>query len=360
MQSGSMDSLLAKLSEQQVILEKQKIALSSTDGNTTLHEKEDSGSSSLLLTPATDTFSNASEVGTNDEEDTLKLDAAEMLRLKKELEAAKDHIARQKHELDQTRVIQHTLHQALGSSETETIPQVGTAERAPTGLHPAFNGSARPLLGRQDNWGHNEDNQSDVSDTMSAAAFSAAQNIWSTSTRPGLHLGLPATTNHFQQPTSNWGQAASKSWNSRATSQMPPALFMPQQHHMQQRAYSGPSSPIANVDGRFANEFSPCHGNTGLRRPVPQNNHSGMLFNQNRNNGWDMYSGGVSTADGINRALIPASPYQSVGLFQAPMAYHPRPIGTPLSPTAAEFTTNQPSLNPWNAAVSSELKLCQI
>lgn len=80
-----MESLLAKLSEQQALIAKQKSALvPATD--TANQAREDSSTSPSLLTPATDSFSHSSP--DTDGDGTVRLDKAEMARLKKELDAA--------------------------------------------------------------------------------------------------------------------------------------------------------------------------------------------------------------------------------------------------------------------------------
>ena len=303
-----MDTLLARLSEQQSLLQKQKIALASHEGSSTQHEKEDSTTSSVLLTPATDSFSN---IDGNDFEDTVKLDAAEMRRLKQELDAAKSQIARQNQELEQSRVMKHTFDQAVGPA-----PELNLTERAINSLQSAFaaNIPQRPAFGRQQNtWGHAEDARSDVSNPISAGSLNASQPIWSNS-RLAMSQG-----------------------------QVLPSLVLPQQQHMPQRVWSGPASPISGM-----NEYANFQNGPGLRRVNAQTNRAGVLFGQPRTNPWDMYAGDIPA----NNVMNPSSSYQPMGMFQAPIQYQPRPIGTPLSPTAAEFTSDQTTGGPWNNAVS--------
>lgn len=346
-----MDSLLAKLSEQQAILEKQKQALGSAEENVTQHDRDESVASSVPLTPATDVFDVTPGTEDNDEEDTIKLDAIEMLRLKRELGAARDKIARQEQELSQTRVIKHTLDQALGpQSGVDANPRGSATERTIVDLN-GFSASSRPMMARQDNFIISDDARSDISDALSAGAYNRAQNIWSSPARPGFQYGLPGLTEQsYQQPASNWGQAAARPWGTRNMTQGLPALVTQQQQlqQLQQRTFSGPPSPASGNGGGAFNEPNHYQYGQGLRRANTQNNRTSSAFAQPRNNGYDMFGGSVNSTD----VMSSVSSYQPMGMFQNPMAYNPRPIGTPLSPTAAEFTAGHMSANPWNAAVS--------
>lgn len=346
---ASMDNLLAKLSEQQALLEKQKNSLSPVNKDEMHHPNEYPSSSPINLTPLSDKSSSYSEKGkTRDEEDTIKPDATEMSRLMKELDAAKNQIARQKQELDQTRVIKHTLAQAMtssSSSDNNIKPNV-------SGSHPNnLNAVHRPIGSIQDAWSHNEDARSDFSDTMSSAVFNTGPNIWSASTRPAFSAGVSTVTSQqFQPQVSTWGQPGARPWNHRAIGTSLPQLMVPQQQ-MQQRAYSGPASPASSNDGGLMNDYNQFQTGVGNRRSVTQNARNASAFPQ-RNNGWDMYTGGLQPLSGPSVALDPGSAFQSVGLYPSTIQYQPRPIGTPLSPTAEEFRAAQPLVTPWNTAVS--------
>lgn len=345
---ASMDNLLAKLSEQQAILEKQTNALKPVNEETANHQKADSSSGSVPLTPGSDSFSRTHSGDEKDNGNAVKPNTEEMARLKKELDAAKDQIARQKKELDQTRAIRHGLDQAASTSS-----DVGVGFNSKAGVpvtHPApLNPGIRLNGMRQDTWSHNDDARSDLSDAISAGVLNTTHNMWSTSARPAFNIGPLAPTNQqFQQPTSTWGQPGARPWSHRPIGSALQSLGMPQQQHLQQRTFSGPASSISGTEGRAFGEFNQLQNGTGLRRSNTQNNRNSSLFPVHRNNGWDMYAG----LDVINTAMNPAAAFQSVGMYPAAMQYQPRPIGTPLSPTAEEFRTTQPSATPWNVAVS--------
>lgn len=103
-----LEDLLAKLSEQQVLLNKQNSTLQAQrrgDGS-----PRSSGSSDALTNPYATTPRTESQFN-----DIPSAELAEMMRLKKELETAQTQIARMDQELSQTRITKHTLEQAMGS-----------------------------------------------------------------------------------------------------------------------------------------------------------------------------------------------------------------------------------------------------
>ena len=336
MQPGSMDSLLAKLSEQQALLAKQKTMLP-TKGDDESHAKEGSSASSTLLTPASESFSCTNTADTaKDEDDKLRIDASEMARLKKELDDAKNQIARQKQELDQTRVIKHTFDQAVGPpSEVALSPKTDVTD--PTNLYVTSN---RPLGVVQGHW-RNDDARSDGSDAV--GPFNAVPNAWSGPSRPGFNTAV--------QPDSGWGQSGPRSWGQRGmVNALSPPVLVSQQPPTQQRNYSVPVSPVSGGGSRGINEFAQFNQARSFAQMNARDNRNAPPYQ--RGNGWDVYTGGPGPMDGMNiGGMSPGSTYQSLGMY--PSAYQPRPIGTPLSPTAAEFRAGQASANPWNSAVSN-------
>ena len=330
MQPGSMDSLLAKLSEQQALLAKQKTALPAK-GEDESHAKEGSTTSSTLLTPASESFSYTNTANTAHGED----ETSEMARLKKELDDARDQIARQKQELDQTRVIKHTFDQAMGPpSEAALSPRTDITDPANTFLN-----SNRHLGTVQGHW-RNEDARSDGSELVSS--FNAVPNAWSSSARPSFNAAL--------QPDSGWDQPGPRSWGHRAIGNaLPPPVTVSQQPLMQQRNYSVPVSPVSGGSARGMTDYGQFSQTRGYSQITSRDNRNVPSYQ--RGNGWDVYTGGPGPMDGMTQGgMSPGSTYQSLGMY--PSAYQPRPIGTPLSPTAAEFRAGQASGNPWNSAVS--------
>ena len=334
--------ILAKLSQQQTLLEKQKNDLTFSDDDKTDADKarqdEASSLSSSLMTPASDS---SNEAYSNSDNKDDKLEKAEMARLKQELDAAKDQIARQKQELDQSRIMKHTVREAVGSSaETEV-----KAKENGTGGHRApVNSSGR-------NGGSREDNHGDArparSDGTSASDFGTAHHVWGHANRPAFNPGLPTSVNQqYHSVTPAWGQPGARPWGNRQMNTNIQPITMPtQQQMLQSRTFSGPASPVAN------NDYGPFQTGQGLRRSNTQNR-AASFYPQARDNTWDMFGGGVGSLDGMNIGMNPGTTYQAIGMYPAPVPYQPRPIGTPLSPEAAEFRAGQTSSNPWNAAVS--------
>lgn len=342
-----MEQILAQLSEKQTLLHKQKEALKSIDNGQIAHRDNDSSSNdSVQLTPATDSFDITPNSEGNDDE-TVQLDPAELARLKQELNAAKDKIARQEQELSQTRVIKHTFDQAMGPpSEMDFHHSGDVTEQTISSLQSAFNASTRPLPDRQDAWGVQDDAHSDISDALSAGAYNRAHGIWANPARPGYGIDLTAPVNQqYNAHAPQWSQEAGRAWPNRPQVQVPPPLMLPR-HQPQHGAFTGPPTPVYGGDGRLMTDFSQFQHPQGLRRPNTQPNRIGPAYNQ-RNTSLGSYASNVSSGDGMS----PNSTFQPMGTYQGPMGYQPRPIGTPLSPTAAEFTASHNAPTPWNALV---------
>ena len=343
----AMDQILAQLSEKQTLLHKQKEALKSMDNGQLAQPDNDSSSNgSVQLTPATDSFDITPNSEANEDE-TVQLDAVELARLKQELNAAKDKIARQEQELSQTRVIKHTFDQAMGPpSEMDFHHSADVTEQTISSLQSAFNASTRPFPDRQDAWGVQDDARSDISDALSAGAYNRAHGIWANPAKPGYGIDLAAPLNpQYNANAQQWGPEAGRAWPNRPQVQVPAPLMLPR-HQPQQGTYTGPPTPVYGGDGRLMNDFNQFQAPQGARRPNPQPNRMSVAYGQ-RNTSLGSYASNVSSGDGMSSN----STFQSMGAYQAPMGYQPRPIGTPLSPTAAEFSASHNGPTPWNALV---------
>lgn len=349
-----MDTLLAKLSEQQVLLEKQKNALAPADEEEVHVQGSDSSSNSArVLTPVSDGFENVTHGADKlNDDDTMELGAAKLARLKKELDAAKDQIARQKHELEQTRASIPSVDKTSGTSfQRELNTRLNTGDRSASTSQAILNASSRPTGTRAEHWPLSEDARSESSDVMSGMIFNSPNQPWATPARAPVNTGSSTSNNQTQGLT--WGQPGARPWSNRAAGATVAPLIIPQQPHLQQRVFSGSSSPMPSIDSRLVNEYNQFPSNGGLRRSNTQNNRNSSNHQSNRNNGWDMYPGAISTIDNSSLGTNASAAFQSIGMFPASAQYQPRPIGTPLSPTAEEFRTTQTSVTPWNVAVST-------
>ncbi|KAL9606405.1 MAG: hypothetical protein Q9179_000425 [Wetmoreana sp. 5 TL-2023] len=353
LQENSMNALLAKLTEQQHNAPKKLVEEGPVVMKARMDEKEpqarsESMRNSAVMTPAS---ANASSSETQAKEDeTISIGKAEMLRLKKELIEAKKQLELQKQELDRNRVINHTLDQAIGqSTEDVGFTQGGGGQNSRAkAQHPTPVATSRLGNTHQD-----LDAFSDASDPLSTGNYNnVSQNIWPAARGP---LNLSPIHQQYQQPVTVWGQAGARPFNPKAMGQaMPPAAMFHQQPTPQSRILSGPPSPGTIGDGRFLNDFNQYQNGFGLRRANVQNPRNDPLGSQQRtnSNSWSVVGNGIGGLESMN---IGMPPNNGVGMYQPAMPYQPRPIGTPLSPTAVEFRADQPPANPWNTAVSQVL-----
>ena len=350
-----MDMLLAKLSEQQANLNKHHNGLQLADDGTpgqaisTYEFTSKSATTSLSVTPATtstdDTAaSSVDATETSTETTTPKPTKEEVLRLKIELERARGKIARMDQELTQTRITKHTIEQAIGgTSESEFLPMgqpgISTDQRL-GGVHNGINLQARPQYMQESNWAAQEDNESNHSDAMSTSAYSARGGpsgpFWGNNGRaPYPNYGLGPGMQGFQSMNNGFPGNA---WMGRGM------------------------QPPFHDDGASYNQGMP---NFRQDRGAPELGHmadglgrggfrGGRLMG--RNNTFP-YASSNSSYDG----MAPPTQYGSVAgmgggvgnSMGGPMAmgagggmsYQPQPIGTPLSPFAPEFTSNNRQYN---------------
>ena len=332
-----MDLLLAKLSEQQMLLEKQKSALDSGVSSSAHPSKEASSSSPAPLRPTTESTAQTAAPNNTEGEKPAEVGLSETKRLQKELDAAKDQIARQEQELSQTRIMKHVLEQAKAGT---SIPPMGdksdSVDRTIFNLQDAFSAS-RPMQP----YGNHDDARSDISEALSTGTFNnRGPGNWTNSGPPRFNDGSGSSSKI-------WNQGSGRSWMNRPMPQMLPPMVVPQQQQM--RAFSGSTSPVLGPNGKFFNDANQYPGNNGVRQAAIPNNRSGQSYGRNRNNTWESLG---SSSEGSSMMGVNSGSYQTTGMLQPPIGYQPRPIGTPLSPTAAEFTTSNPG-GPWNFTVST-------
>ncbi|PGH23118.1 hypothetical protein AJ80_02746 [Polytolypa hystricis UAMH7299] len=272
---------------------------------------------------------------------------AEMLRLKQELHVANSRIALQEQELAQTRVIKHTMEQAMGPPSEADFGGREITEQTISNLQSAFNASTRPFNPRGDSWAVQEDAHSDISDALSAGAYNRARGIW-TNPSQSSYLGIQgnAEKQYRDPPGPNLTIDTGRNWNGRVPHQtFSPTGGLPSP----QRILSGPSSPPYSFETRF--DQPSYFQNQGGRRSVTQVNRGGSCFPP-QNSPWGTFSpvapGGTRAAPGQQ-----LDSYQQPGMYQGVSQYQPRPIGTPLSPTAAEFTSMGVGPNSWSSSAPS-------
>ena len=316
-----MDTLLAKLSAQQAALEEQKNFVGRPESATDSANQTNVTKNARLRAQSSKVRETNSGASVNGGEDHPPMSVTEVERLKQELTAAKDRITKQEQELTHTRAIHNVLEQNSSGMKTENIDKTVNYRSGGGFSH--------------------DDTKSDTSDTIPGSmSLNRGASIWDN--------GLSATNpNGNINPGANiWAQGSRPPWMNRPSAPSLPPLMVPPQQSV--RAYSGSSSPVFGNMPQCFGDVNQYQYGAGLRRYNNQSSRSGSSFNPTRSSCWSSYgsSGEMSPITNIS----PAS-YQPMGLFPAPHGYHPRPIGTPLSPTAAEFTSANGN-GPWNTTVS--------
>ncbi|KAB8234624.1 armadillo-type protein [Aspergillus alliaceus] len=283
--------------------------------------------------------------------DATDTDTSEVLRLKKELFAANSKIALQEQELAQTRVIKQTLDQALGPPSEADFNGREVTEQTISNLQNAFNASNPTFSQLQDGWSGQDDSQSDVSEALSAGAYSRSRGFWITPIQQGfsMNIATPATEKTYSDPMSvpnnSFNQDLSRSWGNPP----PNTGVSGNTTFHSQRVFSGPLNGTCDFDARLSGEQSRYASGSGIgpRRSITQANRGGSCF-PTQNSPWGTFA---ATSPSIQTSRSPvnrqSNTYQQVGLYPIP-PYHQQSIVSPLSPTASEFTTSASgAVPPW-------------
>lgn len=335
-----MDKLLAKLSEQQATLSKQHEALKSTDDSVVYRTVEYvSAQSSVPITPAGESYHTSTAPTTSPPSlagDSQPQSAAELARLKAELEAARGKIARMDQELAQTRITKHTLDQAIGNaSEADFASMLPADDRFQL---PALN---RPQFTRDNSWAAQDDNRSDTSDALSASGFNRARAIWNNGGKPnfvGPNSAFTSATGPLPASFQPSESMASSQWNHRGYGQPfvdslpygPAPVNAFRGDRMMQDPDMLMAPPMGRRNqaggGRFNNRssssFPYASSNSSFDGYTPASTPYGSVAN---------LPGGMPNMGGVGGMNMPSSMYSG---------YQPQPIGTPLSPHAPEFTVS--------------------
>ncbi|POR38145.1 Meiotic coiled-coil protein 2 [Tolypocladium paradoxum] len=301
--SYPMDKLLAKLSEQQAVLNQQNEALkSSEDDNNNVYSRtldHASSSNSLPITPATDAFPTTAPT-TRPASATLedsRPEAEEVLRLKLQLAQAQNHISKLDQELARSRSVKPEPDvQGLG---------------VPRGV---------PTVSRESTWVTADDAQSDTSDALSATAFNRARGIWG---NPKGSLINNAVQGPVNEPSpANW-------FGGRGLNQ----------------GYVESNGPYPMVEGYRGERLTPdpdlLMRHSGARRG---NRYDNRLNTPHQfGGGFGAMGGPVNQFDSMGGPMPSGAMNVPPGLGPMGMGVYPpyqqQPIGTPLSPHASEFTS---------------------
>ncbi|KAJ5134094.1 hypothetical protein N7526_005459 [Penicillium atrosanguineum] len=275
----------------------------------------------------------------------------ELRRLKQELLAANSKIALQEQELAHTRVIKHTLDQALGSPSEADFGDREITEQTIAHLQSAFNASNHPFGQFQDAWNVQDDSQSDISDALSAGAYNRARGLWNQHSHlsSGMNTIEPSFDKQYDDsaqtsnsmthdPTRLWGGSTHPAF----------ATHGPLHTH---RVLSGPLAGTYGFYSRSPDEQARfLQGpNTGARGSATQSNRGGTFVPSPSTLCSSFVSRPPSEAAPESPSLPTArssSAFPPIGIYSMP-SFHTRPVATALSPTATEFTTTITAGTPW-------------
>lgn len=328
-QTSDLDRILAKISPKTIPLPR---------------SETDRSSVSSQVTPATTVPALTIPETTNPypQEDRT----VELLRLKQELLAANSKIALQEQELAQTRVIKHTLDQALAPPSEADFGSREITEQTISHLQNAFNASSSAFAQFQDAWGAQDDSQSDVSDPLSTGAYNRSRALWAHND--------PITDREYRDSLSGTSSSTSQDPNRfwGVSSVYPP--FAGQPSLQSQRPHSGSSASSCGFYSRPVGEqmlYAPGPI-ASSRRSITQGSRGGSLF-PIQSTPWGEFASGSASEQTTKSPASPKRPpstFQQVGLYSVP-PYPPRPIGSPLSPTASEFTGTNTNETTWTNSV---------
>lgn len=332
-ESGNLDKLLNNLQDQNKTLKKQEKELKNeTDPD---HTNNGNRSSTGIRTPATENFGHPKPAAQLPAPN--KVDIAEMMRVKQELEAAKSVISRQEQELAETRTLKHTMDQAMGPpSEADFGAPNDITEQTIGHLQSAFNASARPFTSRNDAWVIPEGARLEQTDTLAAGNFGRGRGIWNNASASMTDL-LATNAPAAGYPNLRDGRLSGQAYNG-----VYGAAVSPAEANFQPRNLSGGAGPVG-YDMRSGNDMMQFNPSLGMRRNGGQ-----LRINPNLADPLTQYG---SFPPGSS-ALTPP-PISPMGL--AAQYPYQRGLATPITPAASEFTPGgvPGAANPWSIPVSN-------
>ena len=310
-------------------MNKQRMELMDESGSDRPSPREaEHSSGSDLFTPATESF----DVITNEDagiKTSNHTEAAEMLRVKQELAAAKNKLYRQEQELAEAKKLKHTMDQAMGApSEADFGNDNDISETTIGHLQSAFNASARPFQSRTHTWQPQEDASSDNSDMLSAGAYNRTRGIWN---NPAQQQAFAASLGAGPQPPPYIDPRPQ--YNPDLGTFGGQAFSSP---YGNQRVFSNDSGPNYGFESRYGNDHTQYgqYGQPGgLRRNMNQYNQ----YNQYNRAGSGFSNRSSAFGSYASQGTTLGAPSISAMSMSGPMGYTPRPIGSPLSPTFPEY-----------------------
>lgn len=339
-----MDTLLAKLSEQQAAIREQNDGLKRAEEAAAFARamEQQQGCSSLSITPGIDGLHGSSALTMHSSSANQPENADEVLRLKLQLAHAHNKINILDSELAHTRTTKPDGSQILSvvNTDPDFPPVPGSDQIVPPGMigFPAPN-PARPLFNRENIWAQTEEPRLDTLDNPSGS-IGRSLGMWLDDIKqPGFQQAFPARPNSIPIGTGHHSSQTSSIW--------PPSRPANQGFFDTNPPGFG-DTQVALDDGR-GGRMTP--DTDMLLRPQRPGNRADSRIPNNQNfNGYSNYDAGQIQFDANAGFLAggggPNMNANGLGMF--PQFQQP-PIGTPLSPHATEFNADTA---PWKSEVS--------
>ena len=297
--NNDVRDLLAKLQEQQRLIDQQRDALEKKERELSKVKFEppsgrNSYNASPTHVPGESSAGTMRSVSPNTRYNPghVVQDHKEVSRLQSELMAAKTQINVMNEELAQTRITKHTIDQALSQSTDDHPGLEDVSEHALASLQTKFSQLPRPGAERADTWpstGYDESSSSSMEfrehQSISAGPFSASSGIWGSSKTQLPAMPLPSPTDmQFPGPQARRGSAmepseiygaANRVWNSQghrsfaSQSLAGPPLNDPRYFSGRRASYNPGAIPFTSVERLSPSaQFNPSPIGTPLTTPT--------------------------------------------------------------------------------------------
>lgn len=332
-----MDKLYSKLSEQQqlTVMAQNESIKSEEEAIFPRVLDHQSSSSSLPITPATETFgtiptTRPASTAPNDGQVSIE----EVKRLKHEVAQCRATISHLEQERAQTRgLLTQESSGCITPSEVEFPPSRGISPaplRLPTGPL-SFGMPSKASFSRDYGWAGQDDTRSELSEQLSTGGTRHSQGIWNTNNK----LAFPSSVSFLQTDMTIGDGSSQVSWaNTRPGNPSYESPFAPQpiDAYRPDRANAEHDivRPVGRRGSRYDNRFQ-----AGI------NYGNGYGYNLGPAQ-YDETPGYPTTVQNT------MSSNMGVGLYPP---YQQQPVGTSLSPHATEFTSG--TAPPWKTEVSS-------
>ncbi|KAK8235205.1 pumilio-family RNA binding repeat protein [Phyllosticta capitalensis] len=341
--SFAMNTLLAKISEQQNTMGKPSKDMYAEEKSTT-------GTESTRSSPDTESTSAA------DDKPILtpmpsEPDQEQVSSLRKELEMANKRIALMDEELSQTKITNHTISQALGTSSEAAFDLRGDlAEQNDGKMQYTFNPAARiPAMARNETWPQGGEAAAGTNGAVPGAGYNRTRfptpGIWGNGFKPTVpYPPVSTATNPHGYGMDPWGSSVNRQPFGSGFGPSAPA-YVP---GPQPQRYGPPMMRGAQPDSGFRGMNQPF--NDISQNPMGRFNPPGRPGSAFGNRG-DAWGAGFPYNPSVRVGRPAAQPYHT-NMYGQPTPYPSQaPVGSRLSPTAAEFNlANSAASNGWTGA----------